>query len=134
MKSSDVNRPDVVHEVTTAFYAYEAALMANDVDALNAFFWRDTATVRFGVLENLYGWEEIARYRRQRPPASSRTLREAHITTFGDDAAVAVTEYEEVGAPQIGRQSQMWARLDGAWRIVSAHVSLPPMPGTTEQI
>lgn len=108
--------------------------MANDVETLNRLFWHDPSTVRFGVLENLHGWEEIAEYRRTRPPAAARHLLRTIITTFGVDTGVAVTEYAETGAAQVGRQTQLWIRLDGSWRIVSAHVSLPPLPGTTEQI
>ena len=134
MNAGEVDRPDVVREVTEAFGAYERALMANDVETLNALFWADPATVRFGVLEELYGWEAIAEYRRNRPPAAARELLRTRITTFGPDTGVAVTEYAEAGAAQVGRQTQVWVRLDGAWRIVSAHVSLPPLPGTTEQI
>ncbi len=134
MNSSEVNRPDVVAKVTEAFREYEAALMANDVDTLNGLFWKDVSTVRFGVLESLYGWADIAEYRRNRPPARSRRLLRTRVTTFGDDTGVAVTEYEEDDAAQVGRQTQVWVRLDGSWRIVSAHVSLPPLPGTTEQI
>lgn len=134
MNRADVNDPDTLAEVTAAFEAYEQALMANDVDTLNRLFWGDGAAVRFGVLENLYGWEEIAEYRRNRQPASRRRLLRTSITTFGSDTGVAVTEYEEENAPQVGRQTQVWVRLDGSWRIVSAHVSLPPMPGTTDQI
>lgn len=134
MNRNDVNRADTLAQVTVAFREYEQALMANDVDTLNRLFWEDGSTVRFGVLENLYGWQEIADYRRTRPPASQRRLLRTQITTFGDDAGVAMTEYEELGAPQVGRQTQVWVRLDGSWRIVGAHVSLPPMPGTTEQI
>lgn len=134
MNAGEVDRPDVVGEVTAAFEEYERALMDNDVDTLNRLFWNSGSTVRFGVLEELYGWEQIAEYRRNRLPATARELRRTRITTFGTDTGVAVTEYAEVGAPQVGRQTQVWVRLDGAWRIVSAHVSLPPMPGTTEQI
>lgn len=134
MNREDVNHPDTVAEVTTAFREYEEALMANDVDTLNRLFWDDGSTVRFGVLENLYGWEEIAEYRRARQPASPRRLMRTSITTFGFDTGVAVTEYEEENALQVGRQTQVWVRLEGSWRIVSAHVSLPPMPGTTDQI
>lgn len=134
MSDPAVNVPRVLAQATQAFHDYEAALMANDVDTLNELFWRSESTVRFGVLENLYGWEEIARYRRERLPAVQRRLHRTCITTFGEDTAVAVTEYDERGAAQVGRQTQVWVRLDGDWRIVSAHVSLPPVTGTTEQI
>lgn len=134
MSGPEVDLPDVVVEVTAAFGAYEKALMRNDVETLNTLFWNDPATVRYGVVEELYGWEAVAAYRRSRSPAPPRRLLRTRITTFGRDAAVAVTEYLEEGAPQVGRQSQTWVRMDAGWRIVSAHVSLPPVPGTTDQV
>lgn len=134
MNEREVDLPDIVAEVATHFRSYEDALMANDVEMLNTLFWNNPATVRFGVLEELYGWEALAEYRRGRTPASPRQLLRTRITTFGRDAAVAVTEYLEDGAPQIGRQTQTWVRMEAGWRIVNAHVSLPPLPGTTVQI
>lgn len=134
MSELEVDLPDVVAEVTAAFGDYERALMSNDVETINALFWNDPATVRFGVREELYGWAAVAAYRRGRPPAASRELLRTRITTFGPDTAVVVTEYFEEGARQIGRQTQTWVRLDVGWRIVNAHVSLPPLPGSTDQI
>lgn len=134
MSELEVDLPDVVAEVTAAFGDYERALMSNDVETINALFWNDPATVRFGVREELYGWAAVAAYRRGRPPAASRELLRTRITTFGRDTAVVVTEYFEEGARQIGRQTQTWVRLDVGWRIVNAHVSLPPLPGSTDQI
>jgi len=134
LSGSDVSRTDVVAEVAAAFQAYERALMSNDVGALNGFFRNDPATIRFGVREELYGWEAVAEYRRGRPPALTRHLSRTQITTFGRDFAVAVTEYLEEGTHQRGRQSQTWVRTDGGWRIVHAHVSLQPLPGSTDQI
>lgn len=131
---SEVGQADVIAEVTVAFRAYEVALMTNDFLVLNEFFRNDPETVRFGVREELYGWEAVAEYRRGRPPAPPRQLTNTRITTFGRDFAVAVTEYLEDGAQQAGRQSQMWVRTDVGWRIVHAHVSLQPLPGSTEQI
>ncbi len=39
----------VLAEVTAAFEAYEAALMANDIDQLDALFWNAPHTLRYGV-------------------------------------------------------------------------------------
>ncbi len=134
MNAPEIDLPDVVAEVSAEFRTYETALMANDVETLNALFWDNPATVRFGVKEELYGWAAVANYRRGRPPAVPRQLLRTRITTFGRDTAVAVTEYLEEGARQVGRQTQTWVRMDVGWRIVNAHVSLPPLPGTTDQI
>ena len=53
----EVDRPDVVAEVTAAFARYEQALVTNDVAVLNAMFRDDPRTLRYGVGENLYGAE-----------------------------------------------------------------------------
>lgn len=134
MTEMTLNSPQVLTEVQEAFAGYERALMDNDVDALNTYFWNHPSVVRFGVVEELYGWEAVAAYRRAREPARPRTLLRTSIVAYGENTATAVTEYQEEGAAQVGRQSQTWVRFPEGWRIVSAHVSLPPLPGTTDQI
>jgi hypothetical protein len=120
-----VNDPAVLAEVTKVFERYEAALLSNDVEALDAFFWKSPLTLRYGVGERLYGYEAIAAFRLARPGGSpQRTLGKTVITTFGTDFATANTEFHRAGERRIGRQSQSWARLDGEWQVVSAHVSL----------
>jgi hypothetical protein len=120
-----INEPDVLAEVTAAFAAYEAALMANDVAALDALFWASPHTVRYGIGENLYGQDEILAFRKSRPGGSpQRVLTRTVITTFGKDYATANTEFVRAGGTKAGRQSHAWARLPEGWRIVSAHVSL----------
>jgi len=120
----EINRTDVVDEVRSAFAAYEASLMANDVAALDRFFWNDALVVRYGIAENLYGAGAIAAYRRSCAPPPPRELQHTVITTFGQDIGVASTEYRSHGTTTTGRQSQTWARLEEGWRIVAAHVSL----------
>ena len=120
-----VNDPPVLDEVTKAFERYEAALLNNDVDALDAFFWKSPLALRYGVGERLYGYEAIAAFRLARPGGSpQRTLGKTVITSFGTEFATANTEFHRAGETRVGRQSQSWARLDGQWRVVSAHVSL----------
>lgn len=120
-----VNDPEVLAEVTEAFQAYEVALGDNDIDALDTLFWRSEHTLRYGVGENLYGFEAIARFRRERPGGSPpRTLANTVITSFDRDMATANTEFQRVGGGRIGRQSQTWIRTPEGWRIVAAHVSL----------
>ncbi|MFW5641366.1 MAG: oxalurate catabolism protein HpxZ [Roseicyclus sp.] len=120
-----VNDPDVLEEVTAAFARYEAALVANDVAVLDALFWNDARTVRYGPAESLYGRDEILSFRKARPPAGlDRILRRTVITTFGTDFATANTEFTRPGTDRIGRQSQTWARTAEGWRVVAAHVSL----------
>ncbi len=121
----EINIPEVVAEVTAAFERYEKALVSNDVTVLDELFWYSSYTLRYGVTENLYGYDEIATFRKNRSPVNlERSLINPIITTYGRDFATANTEFQRQGSNRTGRQSQTWMRTDQGWRIVSAHVSL----------
>ena len=121
----EVNLPEVVAEVEAAFRRYERALVGNDVAVLTELFWRSPLTVRYGVAENLRGWDAIAAFRRSRPAVDlDRELSATVITTYGRDFATANTEYRRKGSGRRGRQSQTWLRTAEGWRVVAAHVSL----------
>ena len=126
LQQSDINLPDVVAEVTAAFNRYEKALVTNDVAVLDDIFHEDARTVRYGTLEILYGYEEIAAFRAARSPAGlMRTLSKTMITTYGRDFAVASTLFHRASsASKIGRQMQTWVRFADGWHVVAAHVSL----------
>ena len=120
-----INDPDVLKEVTEKFYAYETALMTDDIDAMGELFWDSPRTVRLGVGENLYGIEAINAFRIARRGSPQRDLLRVEITTFGDSFAVANAEFQRHGSEKVGRQSQAWAKFpDQGWRVVSAHVSI----------
>lgn len=120
-----VNLPEVVAEVRAVFERYEAALTANDVPVLEELFLNAPETTRYGVGENLYGWEEISAFRRARATGPfSRALRRTVITTYGRDFATANTEYLREGHDRPGRETKTLLRTRDGWRIVSAHVSL----------
>lgn len=121
----DINRSDVLAEVTAVFERYEHALVTNQVEVLDELFWDSGFTVRFGVGENLYGIDAIRAFRRARPATGlARTLQHTLITTYGSDFATAMTEFRRDGSSRTGRQSQTWVRLPQGWRVVAAHVSL----------
>ena len=125
MHPEDIDKPDVLAEVTLAFRRYEQALVSNDVEVLDELFWHDPRTVRLGAGENLYGIEAIRAFRAARPAAGlMRELRNTVITTYGDDVAVCSTEFTREGSARIGRQQQSWVKLQGQWCIVAAQVSL----------
>lgn len=126
----EINIPEVVAEVTAAFQRYEVALNANDVAVLDELFWKSPLTLRYGMGENLYGYDQIAAFRSARSPAGlARTISGTLITTYGRDMATANTMFERETVPgKIGRQSQTWMRTDQGWRVVSAHVSLIAKP------
>ena len=121
----DINHPDTLAEVHAAFARYELALTGNDLDVLDELFWDSNFTVRYGVAEDLLGYDAIRAYRRSRPSGGlERDLRNTVITTFGRDLATANTEFTRDGEARIGRQSHTWLRTPDGWRIVAAHVSL----------
>jgi len=119
----EINIPEIVAEVTAAFARYEAALNANDVAVLNELFRIAPYTLRFGIGEELYGYDQIAAFRAARLPPGQRALSHTVITTFGRDFATASTEFRRDGQARLGRQQQSWVRFAAGWRIVAAHVS-----------
>jgi hypothetical protein len=112
-----------VAEVTDCFDAYDDALIANDVAALDRWFWAARQAVRYGLGEELYGYDAIARHRRNLPGGVIRgPLIRRTVTTFGADMAIVCAEFDENGRP--GRQTQTWVRMPEGWRITCAHVSI----------
>ena len=125
----EINIPEVVAEVTEAFMRYERALIANDVAELDALFGASPHTLRYGIGENLYGYDAIAAFRGTRPPMDlTRRLMNTVITTYGRDTATVNTEFQRIGATATGRQSHVWLRTRVGWQIAAAHVSLLPPP------
>jgi hypothetical protein len=129
----DINIPEVMAEVEAGFARYEAALVGNDLEALDALFWDSPHTIRYGGAENLYGHGEIAAFRAGRAPVGlARRLEHTVITTYGRDFATASTLFRrDAAAGKIGRQMQTWVRLPEGWRVVAAHVSLIAEPVPT---
>lgn len=131
----DIDLPDVIGEVTAAFARYEAALVSNDVAVLGELFRNDPRTIRYGMGENLYGYDEIQAFRGARPAVGlmRRTARTV-ISSYGRDTAVASTLFYRDSSPgKVGRQMQTWVRFAEGWRIVAASVSLIDDPETSRQ-
>ena len=104
--------------------------MTNDVAVLGELFRNDPRTLRYGVGENLYGYEAIKAFRAARSPIGlGRRTDKTVITTYGRDAAVASTLFYRDSLPgRVGRQMQTWVRFPQGWRIVAAHVSIIDQP------
>ncbi len=131
----ELNRPDVVAEVSAAFAAYERALVDHDNVTIVALFWQRPETVRYGLADVQRGIDEIREYRRTCDAVPrSRRLERKVITTFDSDFATVSTEFTSDATRLRGRQMQTWAKvgpdsqpeagLHCGWRIVAAHVSL----------
>lgn len=132
----EIDNPEVIAEARAVFDRYEAAIAANDTAVLDASFWPDPRTVRFGVTEILYGIDAIRAFRATVKSYAPRITRKVHITTFGRDVACTHLEYERVGTGLVGRETKIMARLpELGWRVVSAHVSLLANndPGRTQR-
>jgi hypothetical protein len=131
----EIDLPDVIAEVTAQFKRYEAALVSNDVAVLGELFRADPRTLRYGIGENLYGYDAIASFRAARSPVGlMRRTAQTVMTSYGRDTAVASTLFYRDSSPgRVGRQMQTWVRFPECWRIVAAHVSIiddPEAPGS----
>ena len=127
----EIDLPDVLAEVTAQFERYEAALVSNDVAVLDELFRNDARTLRYGIAENLYGYESIMAFRAARSPVGlMRRTDKTVITTYGRDAAVASTLFYRAtwAGSKVGRQMQTWIRFPEGWKIVAAHVSIIDEP------
>ena len=125
MTKTDINRPEIVAEVEAVFARYEAALQGNDIPVMEEIFWNNQATTRYGVGENLRGWQAISDFRRSGKLGKfRRELINTIITTYGSDFATANTEYQRDGEATTGRETKTLMRTPDGWRIVSAHASL----------
>jgi hypothetical protein len=119
-----IDDPAVLRDVAAAFYAYEKALMDDDLDAMDSLFYDAPTTVRYGPSEALYGAQAIRDYRSGRGGSPQRELVTVAITSFGTDFAVVNAEFARIGSDRRGRQSQTWVRFADGWKVVAAHVSL----------
>ena len=122
----EIDLPEVVTEVRAAFDRYEKALTTNDLAALNSIFRDAPQTIRYGIGENLYGYDQIKAFRGARAPVGlMRRISQTVITTYGRDYAVASTLFHRDTMPgKVGRQMQTWVRFPDGWHVVAAHVSL----------
>lgn len=125
----EIDDPKVLTELHAVFEDYELALMSNDVEGLNAFFWDDARVTRYGIADRQWGISELQAYRAATPaPTFTRTLHHLKLHAFGPDLAVAQVEFLRSDTPLRGFQTQTWARMPQGWKIVAAHVSMIPFP------
>ncbi len=135
----DVHLPDAALEpegLVDAVLAYEAALLGDDVEALDAAFAPGPDTLRGDASGLLVGSDAIAAFRRGRGGIGPRTIERLEVRPVGEDAAVVVV----VVAPASGGRgllTQLWRRgvsslpaepgysTDGIWRIEVAQVAGP---------
>lgn len=122
-----LDRPDVVDAVLTAFHRYERALVEGDLEMLSELFWDDPRVTRYGVADRQLGPAQLAAWRRSNPSVPpGRRLSGTTVLAVDDRTAVVHTLFDYPDRPFEGRQSQIWVRFAAGWRIVAAHVSEVP--------
>lgn len=117
--------PDAPAGLLEALDAYERALAADDLAALDDAFVRSPTTLRGDDRGLLVGHDAISAFRGARGGVASRTLTRVEVRPLADDLAlvVAVSTFDAGGS---GLQTQLWRRQDGTWRIEAAHVTGRP--------
>lgn len=115
----------VEQSVLQAFNEYEAALLRNDVTAMDAWFFDHSTLVRFGIAEVQHGLAEIAEWRAAATPVpKTRRHERVTVTVLSDQIAIVALEFRNGSTPGLGRQTQVWQLINEAWRIMHAHVSM----------
>ncbi|WP_295787897.1 AtzH-like domain-containing protein [uncultured Microbacterium sp.] len=121
-------------DLRAAFEAYERAIVANDLDALDAFFAPGPETLRGDPGGLLVGHDAISGFRTLRGGVPAREIADVHYRPLArgprpDDAAsvdgdvallVSVSRFTGGGR---GLQTQVWEHVDGRWVITAAHVT-----------
>ncbi len=127
MSPEEIDHPVALAEIRTVFVAYEKALMANDVEAINGFFWDDPRVTRYGIADRQWGMAELRAHRARTPaPDFTREVLHPRITVWRDDMAVVQVEFQRTDTDLRGFQSQVWVKFARGWKIVAAHVSMIP--------
>ena len=106
-----VDLPDVLAEVTAQCARYEAALVSNDVAVLDELFRADPRTLRYGIGENLYGYDAIAAFRAENRKKFP-TYWNAPVPSFGPlEARIAIIGL----APGLHGANQTGRPFTGDW-------------------
>jgi len=106
-----INDPVVLAELMDRHAVYERASIDNDTAVLASLYWDSPHALRYGVTEN-----------------SGRSVRRLDVLALGDSTGIVNVEFVRAmdGVERIGRQTEVWVRMEDAWRLVSLHVSPPP--------
>ncbi|MGC5616922.1 AtzH-like domain-containing protein [Georgenia sp. Z1491] len=108
-----------------AFWAYDRALLANDLEALGALFLDAEDTLRGDGTTLTVGHRAITAYRSARGTAPTRQVVAVHVRDLAPGTALVMAEVRSpTGTP--GLQTQVWRRTDDGWRVAAAHVTAPP--------
>ena len=111
-------------DLLDAFWRYESALMANDLETLDRLFAPGPDTLRGDAAGILRGHDAISAFRKGRGGAPKREIVSVDVREIDADAAMVVAITAPITGGR-GQQTQLWRRIDGEWVVSVAHVSLP---------
>ncbi|MGC5224063.1 AtzH-like domain-containing protein [Micromonospora sp. DT81.3] len=114
-------------DLRDAFDAYERAIMANDLDALDASFAPGDGTLRGDSAGLLVGHDAIQAFRGMRGGVPSRVIERIEYRPLAPDVALLVSVSRFSGGGT-GLQTQVWQRIDDRWLITAAHVTPRAQP------
>ncbi|MFT4260280.1 AtzH-like domain-containing protein [Microbacterium sp.] len=109
-------------DLLAAFWAYEDAILANDLEALDAAFAPGPDTIRGDAAGLLVGHDAISAFRGIRGGVPARVIERIEHRALSADAALLVSVSRFVGGGT-GLQTQLWETRDGCWVITAAHVT-----------
>ncbi|MFT4051043.1 MAG: DUF3225 domain-containing protein [Microbacterium sp.] len=119
MTDPDVTIPD---DLRLAFEAYERAILANDLEALDAAFAPGDKTMRGDAAGLLVGHDAISAFRGVRGGVAPRTIERIEYRPLADGIALLVSISRYAGGGT-GLQTQVWQFIGGRWLITAAHVN-----------
>lgn len=109
-------------ELLAAFEAYERAIVANDLEALDAAFAPGRTTMRADAAGLLVGHDAISDFRGLRGGVPPREIVRLETRLLAPNVVllVSVSRYRDGGQ---GVQTQIWEQIDDRWLITAAHVT-----------
>jgi Asp-tRNA(Asn)/Glu-tRNA(Gln) amidotransferase A subunit family amidase len=118
---------DLPEGLLDAFWAYENALLDNDLDALDAAFAPGDATLRGDAGGLIVGHDRISSFRGARGGVPARTVTSLHVRVLSDTHALIVSE-NRTNSGGRGLITQLWVTHPDAdgWVIESAQVAGAP--------
>ncbi|WP_249354023.1 AtzH-like domain-containing protein [Microbacterium sp. 2FI] len=109
-------------DLLAAFEQYERAIIANDLDALDAAFAPGVGTMRGDAAGLLVGHEAISAFRGTRGGVPKRVIERIEYRELAPGVALLVSISRYAGGGT-GLQTQLWQLIDGTWSITAAHVT-----------
>ncbi len=112
-------------DLLAAFWAYEHAVVANDLAVMDESFAPGEQTMRADADGLLVGHHSISEFRKVRGGVSSRSISQLEYRSLSDDVALVISTSSFDSGGQ-GVQTQIWEKRSGTWQITAAHVSPKP--------